>query len=343
MISTIVEDRRFEMMLIELKRPPKTRGCCGQKQRHSIHDVLSHEAPTSDVADEDAATDGKSKAKRICCGLVRTEEPESEVLNSEQVDLRQIFENRKVRLDDLVKLMYVAEDKDFAKKKRLGIAAARVQSSAARKALEAIANEKTPAGFLVFTVHKCMGLLTADMVTPTEDTHKVPAQNRSLPNPYVCLELEQWDPATGEPMVTIYRTNEKLQTANPTWDEEGDTKEFTMPVWDISETKLYMHVYDKQQRTQDAFVGEAKLETPELLRLITDEGHSRKNERLSLHRCSQPSKSQVSSTLDGSARLICRLIQDSVFHLLETLCGSNCSTVVVHVQLSDAMDFARPD
>ena len=232
MISTIVEDRRFEVMLVELKRPPKPRGWCGRKRknRHSIHDELvGKDGPPTTGND-----DGEIKASG-CCRRGHTEQTPSEKLLSEQTELREMFINRKMRLDDLVKLMYVAEDKDFAKKKNMGMAAARVQSSAAKKALEAMANEKSPTGYLVVIVHRCMGLLTAEMVAQSA-AQQAPDEKHPplLPDPYVSLELEQLDPATGEPMVDTYRTNTKHATMSPVWGAEGDTYEFRMPGLSLS-------------------------------------------------------------------------------------------------------------
>ena len=90
-------------MLVELKRPPKPRGCCGRKRksRHSLHDELAgnDDAPTS------ADDDGEGEAAG-CCRRGHAEQTPSEQLLSEQAELREMFENRKMRLDDLVKLMY---------------------------------------------------------------------------------------------------------------------------------------------------------------------------------------------------------------------------------------------
>lgn len=168
----------------------------------------------------------------------------------------------------------------------MGIAAARVQKSAAKKALEAVANEKTPAGYLVVRGMQCKGLLTAEMVAHSSE--KPPDGNYAppMPDPYVSLELEQVDPATGEQMVDVYRTHVCEATSCPVWEDE-----FRIPVWDIR-ASLYMHVYDKQL-TRDTFIGEAMIATPELLQMITTAGTPRENDRLVLQRCSQPSKSQT--------------------------------------------------
>jgi Ca2+-dependent lipid-binding protein len=140
-----------------------------------------------------------------------------------------------------------------------------------------------------------MGLLTAEMVAQSSAAQHAPDEKHPplLPDPYVSLELEQLDPATGEPMVDTYRTNRKHATMSPVWGAEGDTHEFRMPVWDFRETCLYMHVYDDKQLTRDTFIGEATIRTAELLQMMTTAGTRREKERLQLGRCTQPSKSQT--------------------------------------------------
>ena len=118
MVSTIVEDRRFEKMLIDFKRPAKAKGCCGRKKAVKLQAVADEEAAalgtaeplTKRVAEEDDGPPEEDEKKKSCCCGGKDESAEAVRVLTEEEELKKVFEDRTERLDDLCKLMYVGED-----------------------------------------------------------------------------------------------------------------------------------------------------------------------------------------------------------------------------------------
>ena len=289
MVGTIVEDRRFEVMLMELRRPPKRDGCCGRKRHHDVHeeeheDVSSGKGSGDDV--EQAAVISRPLPQMENSGCFGGKKVVSVSTPQQERDqLQAVFANRRLRLDDLCKLMYVDEDKSFAKNKEVGMAAVRQMRSDAWAAVKK-RFEKTPAGFLTVTVHEAHGLVTTEM------SH--------MPNAFVSLEFEQ---LSSEEMNTqqqqmhvqtsTWETAVRPLSDAPVWDsdETTDNNQFCIPVWDLTQPKLYLHVYDSTSGLRDdTFIGEACYSSAAILDLMAQAGHSRERETLPLTRCTQSSK-----------------------------------------------------
>ena len=88
MISTIVEDRRFEIMLKTFKRPPQSKGCCGRKKKEGIHGEMEESSESDDAdSDEEAVggLKGESKVKdgKGCCGKDERSQKHTEVPDEE--------------------------------------------------------------------------------------------------------------------------------------------------------------------------------------------------------------------------------------------------------------------
>jgi hypothetical protein len=312
MVGTIVEDRRFEVMLMELQRPPKEfRGCCGRK----INDVLDQasdngeagkrrralpelpklrralpELPQGNSTDDDDSGGGSCRAGCCCCKKDQSE-AEVEPLLSEREELEAVFKDRQIRLDDLCKLMYVGADKSFMKKKEIGMAAARQQRS--ELWLQATKRkERKPAGYLTITVHGAQGLINAEMAAHADLGSST--QSR-VPNSYVVLELEQGLVETSHTQKTQTWATDKCPSTAPQWDgSNGDGEAarniFKIAIHDISDVRLYAHVYDHVTVGRDEFLGEAMISNADILSLMSTLGQPKSQQMMLLSCVSQSSK-----------------------------------------------------
>ena len=192
--------------------------------------------------------------------------------------------------------MYVGEDKSFIKNKELGMAAARQMRDDAWLAATS-RFEKAPAGYITISIHKAQGLMTSEMLNgpspaddaATDDHGRKQQKAIRLPDPYVVLEFEQLDPVDGSPRTETWTCVTKPKSCSPVWDDGEAT--FKIAVWDLSEPRLYLHVYDDSSHLpgSDAFVGEAVFDKDKILGLMATAG-TKQNDRLALERCSQTSK-----------------------------------------------------
>ena len=64
---TIVEDRRFEIMLKTFKRPPQSKGCCGRKKKEGIHGEKEESSESSDDDSDEEASVQKQPATCLRC------------------------------------------------------------------------------------------------------------------------------------------------------------------------------------------------------------------------------------------------------------------------------------
>ena len=291
MIVTIVEDRRFEVMLKTFRRPPQSKGCCGRKKKESIHGNGSEESSESSESSDDEDIEDKSarepKPKRGCCGQ-KDERTKKQKRRDDRKELKEVFANRELRLDDLCKLFYVGDDKTFIKNKDLGMAAARQMRDDAWKAATS-RFEKAPAGYITISLLQAQGLLTAEMSSGDHGNGAVETVQLSC-NPYVVLEFEQLDPVSGYAKTETWTSTAKTKVARgDTAEWADDDASFKIAVWDLSEPKLYMHVYDSQLG-RDGFIGEALYDSAAIVGLMSTAGSTKSKERLELGRCSQSTK-----------------------------------------------------
>ena len=157
MVGTIVEARRFEKMLLEKKRVPQRKGCCGCRcallrnallsctasQRTTVgpggSNVVQCRVPEENRHDDVEAADGgggggqhdikptvdEPTARRCwCCCKKKNGVGAQPAAVSPADELQAVVADRNRRLDDLVRVMDVDEDEGFRFRKNTGISAA---------------------------------------------------------------------------------------------------------------------------------------------------------------------------------------------------------------------------
>lgn len=206
MLGMIVEDRRFEKMLMELKRPPEPAGCCGRKSHVDV-DTLEAE-PIPDTPKKDTEAEPTRGTSFLSC-LQKKEDASVEELEvlSDKEQLQAVYKDRTTRLDDLCHLMYVDEDKEYMERKNVGMAAARKMRSEAYKNAISRVTEQLPVGFVTVRIHSGADLMRVsqapkDPASQPEQPALPAAVTMETPNAYCVLEALQHNPVTGQSQVS---------------------------------------------------------------------------------------------------------------------------------------------
>eukprot|EP01045_Picozoa_sp_COSAG04_P033973 COSAG04_NODE_7248_length_1160_cov_1.168709_2_plen_332_part_01 len=273
MVATIVADRKYEKALLELKRPPQSEGCCAKKPdaRDEVDDGIRMHLADGTVEEGGVKEAKKPAAKSKRCGRSKDEgeELDGEPQMTEEEEMLELVKNKQVRLDDLCRLMYVGDDEEWMAKKEQGIAAARKMRESTWQAATQARQERPKAGLLSINIHN----------------FKVVAQKEV----YVVLELEQKD-ENGVPQTDTFASDHVPCVSGMAVLDEG-VGEFQLPIYDASAVKLYIHAYEDVVG-YDTFLGEALIDTPSIIEMITQAGQPQQPRQMPLSRCTQPIKVQ---------------------------------------------------
>jgi hypothetical protein len=296
-INTIVEDRRYEKMLVELKKPPvDDRGCCGRRKKPKLKVHSPNDDPAAGA--KASATDGKVEEQTTensesnptsnkdtkhccCCSKKPVEAPMSEI-----DELRLVVADRTRRLDDLCNLMYVEDDKEFMKRKGVGMQAARqMRSDAWKNATEIF--KQLPLGYLTVTIHRASALSrNQEAVSDVEEQDKNQVVNNDI---FVEVEFEEPNRRvqkfhTSAVQVTAATTDTQWSDAH--WSTDSNN-EFRIDTWE-PQPRIFVHVYE-EGRVRDRFCGEAVLSSSDILQLMAQPGQQQPKKQ-ALGRCTQSAK-----------------------------------------------------
>jgi hypothetical protein len=238
MVGTIVEDRRFEKMLLERKQMRPRKQCCERKPK-----VLASAGDAADL-EADVVPEERPLPSLRRCGCCKKAEAEEEEALSREEELCAVVADRTRRLDDLVRVMDVDDDSAFQKRKRIGLAAGQNLHTSGYKLVTKKLKAPVPLGVLTVTVHSA----------------KLQQKGlKDLHNPYVRMQTEPSD-GDGDPKeestVVVEHSNA------PTWGSEH-----ALEVWSLSDVRLFLHCFS-HVFGRDAFLGECMLGHDEIIGLV---------------------------------------------------------------------------